>query len=111
MTTDIPFNKPFLAGPELRYVEESIRGVSRPYPGAFTQVDGRRLVIWSASQAPAGAGPFVGGVPGRVVSILQEGVVVLTGDGSILVREVEREKESAVAARDVLNKLSLTLGR
>ena len=25
-----------------------IRGVSRPFPGAFTYVDGKKLVIWKA---------------------------------------------------------------
>jgi dTDP-4-amino-4,6-dideoxygalactose transaminase len=37
MTTDVPFNRPFLAGPELRYVEESLRSGHMSGDGPFTK--------------------------------------------------------------------------
>lgn len=40
-----------------------IRAVTHPYPGAFTEVDGRRLFIWWAEPRADGAG-----TPGQVLS-------------------------------------------
>lgn len=94
-----------------RVIHNLIRAVTTPYPGAWTTLDGRRLTIWSASKLD-GFPPYVGRIPGRVVEIRRgEGVVVLTGDGAVLVRQVQRENETAVPAWEVLNSLSQTLGR
>ena len=94
-----------------RRIHDLVRAVTRPYPGAFTTVDGARLTIWSASRLEP-APHFVGRVPGRVVELRPgAGAVVLTGDGCLLVREVQREGEPARRADELLRSLSLTLGR
>lgn len=94
-----------------REVYDLIRAVTRPYPGAFTLLDGRRLTVWGAKRL----GPvprYVGRVPGRVVEVRRgEGSVVLTGDGALLLTRVQREGEAEAAATEVLNRLSQTLGR
>jgi methionyl-tRNA formyltransferase len=41
-----------------------IRAVTYPYPGAFTEVEGRRFFVWWAEPRPDGAGR-----PGQVVSV------------------------------------------
>ena len=67
-----------------------IRGVTHPYPGAFTHLDGKRIVIWSAW-------PVEGkGEPGKVVSIkpLQVG----TGDGLLEIRSLQLESEEEICA-------------
>ena len=53
-----------------------IRAVTQPYPGAFTEVDGKKLFVWWAK-------PLTGhdGKPGQVVSI--DPLVVATGSGSL----------------------------
>ena len=59
-----------------------IRALAAPYPGAFTYLDGRRLIVWAAEPAPD-APRYVGRVPGRVVNVSRARghVDVLTGDG------------------------------
>jgi methionyl-tRNA formyltransferase len=86
-----------------------IRGVTRPYTGAFTSFLGQKLTVWSASHLPKHAPCYRGRVPGRVVAIQAEGVVVLTGDGAVLVSEVQAEGGLPVNAATMLTKLSFTL--
>ncbi len=86
-----------------------IRAVTTPYPGAFTSLAGRKLTIWAAHPVER---RYIGRVPGRVVEIKPgEGSVVLTGDGALLVTEVQLEGEARARAADVLNSLTQTLGR
>lgn len=88
-----------------------IRATTAPYPGAFTTLDGRRLTVWAAAKIVAPA-QYIGRVAGRVVSIDPErGVTVLTGDGQLLLTQVQLDSESAAPAAKVVNRLSATLGR
>ena len=88
-----------------------IRAVTAPYPGAFTTFAGRRLTVWAAHPLPEHP-PYAGRIPGRVVEIRPgEGSVVLTGDGALLLTDVQVEGELRRSASDVLTSLSHTLGR
>jgi methionyl-tRNA formyltransferase len=69
-----------------RRVLDLVRGVTRPYPGAWTALDGERLTVWSASADPSG-GRYAGRVPGRIVAL--EPPTVLTGDGAVVLHEIE----------------------
>lgn len=70
-----------------------VRALTRPYPGAFTQLEGEPLTVWSAglmppgclSEAPAGTvlGPVVSPVHAAV------GVAVACGEGVIVLFEIE----------------------
>ena len=51
-----------------------IRAVTQPYPGAFTDVGGKRMFIWWAAPLPGG-----NGAPGEVLSL--EPLHVSTGNG------------------------------
>jgi methionyl-tRNA formyltransferase len=53
-----------------------IRAVTHPYPGAFTDVEGRRFFIWWAEPRPDGAGR-----PGQVISVAP--LRVAAGKGSL----------------------------
>ena len=93
-----------------RDIHNLVRATSRPYPGAYTTLDGRKLTIWSAS-LPASPRRYMSAVPGRVVDI-QPGIgsAVLTGAGSLLLREVQLEGADAVDAASVLTSPAQTLG-
>jgi methionyl-tRNA formyltransferase len=72
-----------------------IRGVTHPYPGAFTHLDGKRIVIWSAV-------PIEGqGEPGRIVSLSP--LLVGTGSGLLEIRSLQEnenaEQEATAYAR------------
>ncbi|QOX80589.1 formyltransferase [Trichlorobacter lovleyi] len=60
-----------------------IRGVTHPYPGAFTELNGTKLLIWSAWPV-AGSGQ-----PGQVVSL--KPLCIGTGDGLLELRRVQFE--------------------
>lgn len=59
-----------------------IRGVTHPYPGAFTELDGERITIWSAWPVEGTA------EPGRIVS--QDPLLVGTGSGLLELRSLQR---------------------
>lgn len=93
-----------------RQISALIRALGRPYPGAFTYLGGRRLVIWKADPV-MGRRSFVGRVPGRVACVLPgQGVEVLTGDGLLLVREVQLEGEGTRPAWELIRSVRETLG-
>ncbi|MEH2511633.1 methionyl-tRNA formyltransferase [Nitrobacteraceae bacterium AZCC 1564] len=70
-------------------IDRLIRGLAPPFPGAFTYLNGERLMIARASAVfdpPA----YVGRVPGRIVgrSAKEGWVDVLTGDGVLRIFSV-----------------------
>jgi methionyl-tRNA formyltransferase len=88
-----------------------IRAVSKPYPGAYTYLQGERLRVWAARRLTPER-RYLGRVPGRVAEVRpSEGVVVLTGDGALLLTQIQRDGGPIVGAAEVLNSPSQTLGR
>jgi methionyl-tRNA formyltransferase len=83
-----------------------IRAVTHPYPGAFTEVNGKRLFIWQAK--PLGRGE---GRPGTVLSTAP--LRVATGSGSLEVTRYQWEGDHEEAADDVTHDLrtGTVLGR
>lgn len=60
-----------------------VRGVTHPYPGAFTQINGKKITVWSAF-------PLDGsGEPGQVVSAAP--LLVATGEGLLEIRSLQIE--------------------
>jgi methionyl-tRNA formyltransferase len=88
-----------------------VRAVTTPYPGAFTTHHGQRLLVWAVQSLPDYP-RYAGMVAGRVVEVLPSiGSVVLTGDGALLVTDVQLEGEVRRNASEILTSLSHTLGR
>jgi methionyl-tRNA formyltransferase len=69
-----------------RRIFNLVRAVTDPYPGAFTDVGGSRLMVWWAEEEPSlpGAGPSK---PGEIVSLSP--LVVATGDGFLRLTRTE----------------------
>src|SRR5690606_26752429 len=76
-----------------RAVYDFVRALTRPYPGAFSFLDGQRWTIWRATLLPSAlaAHDAPGTVIGPAVSPAPEacGHVVACGEGCIIVNEVE----------------------
>ncbi|HEY3309531.1 MAG TPA: formyltransferase [Desulfuromonadaceae bacterium] len=72
-----------------------IRGVTHPYPGAFTHVGSKKLIIWQAW-------PLQGsGEPGRILS--HNPLLVGTGEGVLEIRSLQLEGEAETAPADLLS--------
>ncbi len=86
-----------------------IRATTRPYAGAYTTFNGQRLTIWAA-QRLENPRHYVGRIPGRVAEIRgQAGVVIHTGDGLLLITEVQLATGGRMPAAQVLKRLADTL--
>lgn len=69
-----------------------IRGVTHPYPGAFTYLDGKKVTIWQAWPVEGS------GKPGRVVSI--NPLLVGSGEGLLEIRSLQIAGEGEVTAKE-----------
>ncbi|MFC6836141.1 methionyl-tRNA formyltransferase [Halomarina ordinaria] len=78
-------------GDTTRDVHNLVRAVGRPYPGAFTEQDGRRVDVWRAQ--PFSSLFAVDDPPGRIVQTFEAtgDFVVSTVDGSLLVTDWEAD--------------------
>ena len=92
-----------------REVFNLVRGLTSPYPGAFSLLDGRKLVVWSA-EIEREPRQYVGRNPGKVERIIHgEGVNVLTGDGTLRIKLVQLEGEEPRRADEVIRRLKTRL--
>jgi methionyl-tRNA formyltransferase len=69
-----------------------------PRPGAWTTLDGRRLKVWRARAA----GEPGGGAPGSFASGAGGSLVVATGDGAVVLEEVQPEGGRRMSGADFL---------
>jgi methionyl-tRNA formyltransferase len=65
-----------------------IRGVTRPFPGAFAYIDKNKITIWKAYPFD-GIMDFSKYSPGEIVDIFDENILVRTIDGSLIICEYE----------------------
>jgi methionyl-tRNA formyltransferase len=85
-------------------IERRVRAFN-PFPVASTSLNGETLKIWSAGVAPGR------GVPGEVLAITPEGIVVATGEGALVLRELQRAGGKRLAAADFLRGFALQAGQ
>lgn len=86
-----------------------IRATTYPYPGAFCYLDGEKLIIWSAELQDTPR-DYVARVHGRVAEIHKDkGVVILTGDSTLLLKDVQLEGGAVVNAATLIKSPSKTL--
>ena len=74
--------------PALR-LDRLVRASAEPFAGAYTYLDGEKVIIWRA-RADRLPYPYLG-IPGQVAEIWRESgeVAVLTGDGVLVLAEIE----------------------
>jgi methionyl-tRNA formyltransferase len=105
--------------PEDAYIEWSrpaedvarlVRASSEPFDGAYTYLDGEKLIVWRAYvyKLPY---PYLG-VPGHVAEIRRKSgeVVVLTGENCLVLEEVETGLHGRQAAADIIKSTRVRLG-
>ncbi|MDO9291386.1 MAG: methionyl-tRNA formyltransferase [Hydrogenophaga sp.] len=84
-----------------------------PFPGASTALAGEAIKVWAAhvetdtdTGADAGAA-----VPGQVLAIGPQGIRVMTGDGVLVLDELQRAGGKRLPAADFLRGFALTPGQ
>jgi methionyl-tRNA formyltransferase len=82
-----------------RRIHNMVRALTRPYPGAFTFLGGKKLYVWKGAPAPGQAA----GQPGKVFGPLADGIAVVTGEGLYVVKQVGWEMNDSRSAQEVLN--------
>lgn len=93
-----------------RELERLVRGMD-PWPSAYTSRNGKTLKIWSAQVEENAGGPEISGnpeadsgpggsrlEPGEIVRAGKEGIGVMTGDGILLIRQLQPEGKKRMAA-------------
>ncbi|WP_442604416.1 methionyl-tRNA formyltransferase [Paenibacillus sp. KN14-4R] len=79
-----------------RGVFNQIRGLN-PFPGAFTLWNGEIFKVW-ASELPQHVKGAVNAVPGTVLQTDDQGIYVQTGDGAIILKQVQPAGKKAMDA-------------
>lgn len=91
-------------------LHHQIRGLN-PWPGAFATFRGENLKVWRSAPSlqpdkAAETEPFPKGgttVPGQIIQVLEDSLVVQTGDGVLRILEVQPAGKRAMPARDFFN--------
>lgn len=81
-------------------IHDLIRGTA-PWPGAITLITGSRLKIWSSERVGNySANIFQGNWDqGEIIDINDSGMIVMTGDGVILIKEIQAESGKRMTPR------------
>ena len=77
-----------------------MRGVTHPYPGAFTTLRGRKLLVWWALPLAGleGLGSQTAAEPGTVTAVDREGITVAAGEGSVQLITLQLEGQPELPA-------------
>lgn len=87
-----------------------IRAVTHPYPGAFTFHSGKKLYLWAATLNPNCAEER-SETPGTIEAVKRgRGMVVSTGDGSLLVTRAQFEGEGELSADLLAERYKIPVG-
>jgi len=85
-----------------------IRAISRPYPGAFTFYKGKKMIVWNAEKTRDRI--YEATIPGRIGRVIKgKGVEVLTGDSSLIIKEVTFDNREMNASQ-IIKSTKETLG-
>lgn len=88
-----------------RELHNLVRGVT-PRPGAYTFWAGRRLKVWATARTEeTSAGP------GMIQKVSAQGITVGTGEGALLLRDVQPEGKARMAADAWARGARVTLGQ
>lgn len=91
------------------HTDRLIRGLTYPYPGAWTTHDGAPLVVWEAE--PLSPAPrYDGRITGRVVRHGGGSIDVLTADGVLRVHCVGRSGDERIPADVLVRSVKCRLG-
>jgi methionyl-tRNA formyltransferase len=78
-------------------IRNLVRATSHPFPGAFTNFHGTPVRVWGA-ELPLGFRAPLKAPPGRLLELLDEGLVVSTRDNALLITELQFGDDEALTS-------------
>lgn len=86
-----------------RKIYDFIRALAKPYPGAFTYLDGEKWTIWEAAFLPIHENAMVGGILGMSYGFAEggTGLLVSAEGGMLLFSELEDSKGKLYQGKDL----------
>lgn len=91
-------------------IHNLIRGLTHPFPGAYTTLRGQRIFIWE-SELPTEQEQYVGNIPGRFIGKRNGKIEVLTGKGILRLNQLQFVGEEEKSAADMTISVKDTFGR
>lgn len=85
-------------------LERLIRGLN-PWPSAYSYFNGKQCKLWKAETVPGD------GIPGTVTEVNRESFTVQTGDGRLVIRELQLEGKPRMKTGDFLRGNRITVGQ
>ena len=89
-------------------LERMVRGLD-PWPSAFTFLDGKTLKIWKAAVEEDDEASYAAR-PGEIIELRRDAIVVKTGEGKLLIKELQLEGKKRLTADAFLRGYKLTCG-
>ena len=86
-------------------VFDLVRALVPPYPGAFTHLDGRKVVVHKTKLLDE----TIRGIAGRIASFRDDHAVVLAADRGILVESIIDETGRTVTAKQTFKRIGIDL--
>lgn len=81
-------------------VRNLIRGLN-PWPGAFTYIGSKVLKIWEAAETDFESDAILNKVnPGEIIGLSSKGITVATGDGALMITELQLQGSKRMKAAD-----------
>lgn len=84
-----------------------VRGMN-PWPTAFTELDGQSLKIWQVTQAQDDENPNC--MPGQVIQADKNGLCIATGDGVVLISELQLAGSKRMSWKAFVNSGKVSVG-
>ena len=77
-------------------IDRLVRGSSKPFSGAYTYLDGKKLIVWKAHPVKSKIKNL--GTPGQVAERRKGFISILTKEGFLVLDEIEYEGKKAEAS-------------
>ncbi len=86
-------------------IYDFIRALTKPYPGAFTYLNGQKLLIWKAIWLPVKIDTNPGEIYSNAYgfSEIDSGLIVGTTDGAVIITEISDENGNEYRGSNLIN--------